>query len=129
MLIRPSYVRGVVLVDGLSAVATFLDGAPSLEERRLRAEWLPPRLSVREAEECAQRMEAERGRSGGFFRFSRVSSVHVREEDVRLVWRIWFQDEERSVIDACSGDRIGEGDLVSLLLNGAFSSVREDETP
>ncbi len=129
MLIRPSYVRGVVLVDGLSAVATFLDGTPSLEERCLRAEWLPPRLSVREAEIVAQRMEAERGRSGFFPRFSRVSSVHVREEDVRLVWRVWFQDEEHSVIDAFSGDRVGEGDLVSLFLNGAFSSVRKDEIP
>jgi hypothetical protein len=128
MLIRPSYVRGVVLVDGLSAVATLLDGAPSLEERRIRAEWLLPRLSVREAESVAQRIEVGSGRSGGVFRFSRVSSVHVREEDIRLVWRVWFQDEAHGMVDAFSGDRVEKSDLMSLFLSGLFSSVQK-ETP
>jgi hypothetical protein len=129
MFIRPSYVRGVVLVDGLSTVATLLDGALSLEARCLRAEWLSPRLSTREAEVVAQRAAEDRDGSGGLFRFSRVSSVHVREEDIRLVWKVWFQDEERGVIDAFSGDRIGEGDLMSLFLNGPFASVRKDGMP
>lgn len=129
LFVRASYVRGVVLVDAVSAAVTFLKTEPSIERRSLRADLVPPRLTAGEAEEAARCVEVDRDRHGGFFRFSKISLVHIGKGRAQLVWRVWFMDENHRVTDATTGDRVEEGDLLALFLKGAPSSFQEGEMP